>query len=117
MRAVDALIKLPRLSLRNGCRSAPTLKTHARATEPTAEGTLREYERVPRAGTRGHWSWAVSFVLRGFRARGFPALPSLPASSLDGKEGLNDSGARTDARTGLSLHGVGRCSLLQRRDG
>jgi hypothetical protein len=28
-----------------------------------------------------------SFLLREFRARGSPALPAVPASSLDGKEG------------------------------
>jgi len=29
--------------------------------------------------------------LRGFRAREFPRLPALPASSLDGKEGVDGS--------------------------
>jgi hypothetical protein len=29
--------------------------------------------------------------VRGFRARGFPALPAVPASSLDGKEGVDGS--------------------------
>jgi hypothetical protein len=29
--------------------------------------------------------------LRGFRARGFPAVPAPPALSLDGKEGVDGS--------------------------
>ena len=40
-----------------------------------------------RASTTGHSSSDVSFSSRGFRARGFPAVPAVPASLLDGKEG------------------------------
>jgi len=39
----------------------------------------------------GYSSSADSFFLRGFRARGAPALPAVPASSLDGKEGVDGS--------------------------
>jgi hypothetical protein len=48
-----------------------------------------------RSGTsrhaRCHSSSALSLFLSGVRARGFPALPSGPASSLDGKEGSTDA--------------------------
>jgi hypothetical protein len=48
-----------------------------------------------RSGTsrhaRCHSSSALSLFLSGLRARGFPALPSGPASSLDGKEGSTDA--------------------------
>src|SRR5262245_60580257 len=46
--------------------------------------------RAP-AGTRGYSSSSDSFFMRGFRTRGFPALPALPASLLDGKEGVDGS--------------------------
>src|SRR6476619_3912845 len=36
-------------------------------------------------------SEADSFFLRGFRARGFPPVPALPSSLLDGKEGVDGS--------------------------
>ena len=39
----------------------------------------------------GHSFSRDSFFLRGFRARGFPAVPAVPASSLDGKEGVSGS--------------------------
>ena len=44
-----------------------------------------------RASTTGHSSSDVSFFSRGFRARGFPAVPAVPASLLDGKEGVDGS--------------------------
>ena len=68
-----------------------------------APGCLREVETRRRRGnsegtptrapapTRGHRASGDSFRLRGFRARGFPALPAVPASSLDGKEGVSGS--------------------------
>jgi hypothetical protein len=40
---------------------------------------------------RSHVFGAIPFFLCGFRARGFPTLPALPASSLDGKEGVDGS--------------------------
>src|SRR6476646_9924231 len=44
-----------------------------------------------RASKTGQSSSADPFFLRGFRARGFPPVPALPSSSLDGKEGVNGS--------------------------
>ena len=43
------------------------------------------------AGTRDHSFSGDSFFLRGFRARGCPALPARSVSSLDGKEGVDGS--------------------------
>jgi hypothetical protein len=34
--------------------------------------------------------------LRGFRARGFPDVPAVPSSSLDGKEGVDGSSPPED---------------------
>jgi hypothetical protein len=48
-----------------------------------AKGTLREVL----ASTRDHAPSDESSFLLVFRARDFPALPALPASLLDGKEG------------------------------
>src|SRR5207253_2854303 len=42
--------------------------------------------RAPES-TGGHSSSGDSFFLRDFRARGFPALPAVPASLLDGNGG------------------------------
>jgi hypothetical protein len=39
------------------------------------------------ASTTGYSSSGVCFFLRGFRARGFPLVPAVPVSLLDGKEG------------------------------
>src|SRR5919197_1168242 len=44
-----------------------------------------------RASTPGHSPSADSFLLRGFRARDVPRLAAHPASSLDGKEGVDGS--------------------------
>jgi hypothetical protein len=44
-----------------------------------------------RASTTGYSSSGDSFFLPGFRARGFPSVPAVPASSLDGKEGVDGS--------------------------
>ena len=44
-----------------------------------------------RASTRSHSSSRDSLSLRGFRARGVPAVPAVPASLLDGKEGVDGS--------------------------
>jgi hypothetical protein len=44
-----------------------------------------------RASTASHSFSGVFFFLRGFCARGFPPVPLVPASSLDGKEGVDGS--------------------------
>src|SRR6476646_2198269 len=44
-----------------------------------------------RASKTGQSSSADPFFLRGFRARGFPPVPALPSSLLDGKEGVDGS--------------------------
>ena len=43
------------------------------------------------ASTRSHSSSRDALSLRGYRARGFPAVPAVPASLLDGKEGISGS--------------------------
>ena len=43
------------------------------------------------AFTPGYSSSADSLALRDLRAREFPPLPAVPASSLDGKEGVDGS--------------------------
>jgi hypothetical protein len=55
--------------------------------EGNSEGTPT---RAP-ASTRVHSSSGDSFFLRGFRARGDPAVPALFGSSLNGKEGVDGS--------------------------
>jgi hypothetical protein len=84
----------PRLSER------PTLEPMGRASRSrshttrrtaTVQGNTEGTRRRASAGTHGHASSAKSFFLRGFRARSFPPLPSLPASELNGKEGVSGS--------------------------
>ena len=68
---------------------------------------LASFSRLIRFDKRGpgmsdrvgsHPSSRDSFFLRGFRARGFPSLPAVPASSLDGKEGVGLADRATRAR-------------------
>src|SRR5438477_12612753 len=54
------------------------------------------------ASTRDQSSPANSSPLRDLRARGFPRVPSLPASSLDGKEGVTCSVTRTSGVIALT---------------
>ncbi len=77
---LEAASRSKRTLIRPGCRS---WWRGQRTDQGNTEGTPT---RAP-AGARGHSSSADCFFLRGFRARGFPRLPSVPASSLDGKEG------------------------------
>lgn len=60
------------------------------------EGTLGR----PRASTRGQSVLGEPFGLRDFRARGFPRLPSCPASELHGKEGVG----RFESARGLTAN-------------
>jgi hypothetical protein len=69
----------------------PRLEPRRRTTTSALRGNTEGTSARPPAGTRAHSSSCDSFFLRGFRARGFPALPALPASSLDGKEGVDGS--------------------------
>ncbi len=68
-------------------RPPPQGASAQRISEGNTEGTPAR----PATGTRGHSSPGDSSFLRGSRARGFPAVPALPASSLDGKEGVDGS--------------------------
>jgi hypothetical protein len=52
---------------------------------------VREHQRGRPGVTRGQSSSAVSFFLRGFRARPLPRLPAFPAPDFDGKEGVSGS--------------------------
>ena len=59
----------------------------ARYVKGNTEGTPAR----ARTSTRGQLFSSDPFGLRRFRARGFPILPALPASLLDGKEGVDGS--------------------------
>jgi hypothetical protein len=99
-------------------------RPRARALRVRAERSVGNTEGTParaRASTTGYSSSGDSFFLRGFRARGFPALPALPISSLDGKEavpgsspgeGLNTCKSRffTITESLLITEGLGRSS-------
>jgi hypothetical protein len=75
-----------------GSRSHPARRGLRRRPRPIrSSGNTEGTSHRARTSTRGHSSSGDSFVLRGFRARGFPALPALPASLLDGKEGVDGS--------------------------
>ena len=72
-------------------------------------GTLREHHRGharPRTSTANYASSAESVFLRVFRARGFPALPSVPASLLDGKEGVDGSSPSEGLKRPANQHFV-----------
>ena len=60
-------------------------------TDDTPRGNTEGTPVRALTGTRGHASSGDSFFLRGFCARGFPALPAVPVSLLDGKEGVSGS--------------------------
>jgi hypothetical protein len=74
-----------------GSRSHPARRGLRRPRPIRSSGNTEGTSHRARTSTRGHSSSGDSFVLRGFRARGFPALPALPASLLDGKEGVDGS--------------------------
>jgi hypothetical protein len=82
-------------------------RPRARALRVRAERSVGNTEGTPpraRASTTGYSSSGDSFFLRGFRARGFPVVPAVPASLLDGNE----------AQTGT--RGIDRCgAVLYRR--
>ena len=81
-----------RLGIERGVPRVETVALHHRGnTEGTPTGAP--------ASTRGHLSSDVSFVLRGFRARGFPPLPARPDWSLDGKEGVDGSSPSEGSRS------------------
>jgi hypothetical protein len=71
----------PRNVHRSECRCVGECASRAAARASVGCGD------VHLASTRGHSSSGDSFFLRGFRARGFPVVPAVPLSSLDGKEG------------------------------
>jgi hypothetical protein len=62
-----------------------------RAVTSRAQGNTEGTPASARASTNGHSFSADRFGLRDFRARGFPSLPSRPASELNGKEGVDGS--------------------------
>jgi hypothetical protein len=70
---------------------------HGRASSPLTTWSSRlrgNTEGTPprvRASTAGYSSSPDSSFLRCFGARGFPTLPSVPTSLLDGKEGVDGS--------------------------
>jgi hypothetical protein len=66
-------------------------------------GNMEGTQARVRASTRGHSSGADSLFLRGFRARDVPALPAVPASALDGKEGVNGSSPLEGFTSGLQM--------------
>src|SRR5215831_6996235 len=53
-------------------------------------GHPRGHARPP-TSTANYASSTEPFFLRGFRGRGFPGLPAVPGSLLDGKEGVDGS--------------------------
>jgi hypothetical protein len=55
------------------------------------KGTLREHQGGYARPTSGHSFSAESFRFRRFRGRRDPRVPSLPASELNGKEGVDGS--------------------------
>ena len=57
----------------------------------TPRGNIEGTQAWVRASPGGHSSLADFLGFRDVRARGFPLLPSLPASSLNGKEGVDGS--------------------------
>src|SRR5205823_8859026 len=78
-----------RLKSSSGPPSSERLSIPVR--QPTSQGNIEGTPAPARASTRGHSSTGDSFFLRDFRARGFPAVPAVPASLLDGKEGVDGS--------------------------
>jgi hypothetical protein len=63
----------------------------ARRLRPTGRGNTEGTPPRASASTTGYSSAGLSFILRRFRGPGFPAVPPLPASLLDGKEGVDGS--------------------------
>ena len=59
--------------------------------QQTSEGNTEGTSARVRASTRAYSSSADSSRLRDLRARGLPRMPSIPASLLDGKEGVDGS--------------------------
>jgi hypothetical protein len=59
--------------------------------QPTSQGNIEGTPARAPESTGGHSSSGDSFFLRDFRARGFPLFTAVPASLLDGKEGVDGS--------------------------
>ena len=86
-------------------------------TQGNAEGTPAR----ARASTRGHVSSVDFFGLRDLRGRRDPRLPSLPASELNGKEGVCGSspqeGSKIPAKRGVWLSRLVQWSTSTARRG
>jgi hypothetical protein len=76
----------------SNCRCIhPPTRTPDAITRELRRGNTDGTALRARASTRGYPSSPDSLLLPGFRARGFPALPAVPARDLDGKEGVDGS--------------------------
>jgi hypothetical protein len=91
----------PVVAVRGGPKSSGRWDGRQPARSPTPEGTPRERERGHARPMHGHSPLPDPLGLRDFRARGFPRLPSLPSSELNGKEGVVGSSPTEGFMNGL----------------